>query len=92
MSRMVTGEDGRLLELDEDSGEPVWSRATVAGVVGAVLVLAVQLGVDLPAEVQTAVTTLAVLLVPAVAGWWARRKSWSGATVAEVLDVQRRER
>lgn len=85
-TRQVEGDGGRLLELDKTDREPLLSRATITAAVGAVLALAISFGVDLSDGQQTAITTVAVVAAPLIAAWWARRKSWSGKTVTEVVE------
>lgn len=85
-TRTVQGAHGELLELDTADGEPLLSRAAVTAVVGALLSLAVSFGLDLSPGQQAAITAVAVAAAPIIAAWWARRKSWSGRTVAQVVE------
>lgn len=85
-TKLVEGAGGRTLEVDTGSGEPLLSRAAITAAVAAALSLLVSFGVDLTPAQQAAVTAVALIVVPLLAAWWARRKTWSGKTVGEVLD------
>lgn len=68
---------------DPDSREPVLSRAAVTALAGAVVAAVVSFGLPLSEAQQASLTTLLVAVAPVAAALWARRKAWSGASVAE---------
>lgn len=68
---------------DPTDREPVLRPAVIVAVVGAVLALAVSLGLDLDGGQQAAVMAVVTAGAPLLAGWLGRRKAWSGASVAE---------
>lgn len=84
-TKLVEGAHGRTLEVDNEA-EPLLTRAAITAVVAAALSLLASFGLDLTQGQQAAVTAVALVVVPLVAAWWARRKTWSGKTVNEVLD------
>jgi hypothetical protein len=92
MTKLVVDTDGERLRLDESSTEPVLKPAAIVAAVGAALSLAVSFGLDLTQTQQGAVMILATVAAPLVAGWIARRKAWSGRTVASVLSASRAPR
>lgn len=67
---------------DED---PVLRRALIAAVVGIITTQTAKWGLDLDAAQQRNLTELAVVAVPLAAGWWARRRAYSPATVQRLL-------
>lgn len=77
---------------DPESREPLLSRATIVAVVGAAVTLAVSFGLPLSDAQQIALTALAAAVAPLVAGWWARRRVWSGATVADLVTRPEKQR
>lgn len=87
-TKIVEGEHGRLLKLDPSSTDPVLQRAAVTAVAGLIAGVAARYGLPLSEGWADAVAVTLVVGLPLLAGWWARRKAWSGATVAEVLDRQ----
>lgn len=84
-TKLVEGAEGQTLELDPSAGEPLLTRAAITAAVAAVLSLAVSFGVNLTSTQQAGITAVALVVVPLAAAWWARRKTWSGKTVSEVL-------
>lgn len=85
MTKIVEGEGGRLLKLDDQSTEPLLVPMATAAVAQLLAVL-VAFNVDLTTAQQAAIVGLPAGLVPLAAWLWARRKAWSGKTVAEVVD------
>lgn len=65
---------------------PLLTRATITGVVGAVLALLVAFNVDLTPDQEKALVGLAVALAPIVAGVWARFKVTPTAEVVAQIN------
>lgn len=86
MTKIVEGEGGRLIQLDDQSTEPILTRAVLAPLVAEAFALAAAFGFEL--ETAQALTLQAAVVSAALlaGGWWARRKAFSGRTVAEVVD------
>lgn len=87
MSRIVEGQGGQPLVLDDKSQEPLLVPMLTAALTHGVAVL-VAFNVELTGAQQAAVIGLPAVVVPLGAWLWARRRAWSGRTVAEVLDRQ----
>jgi len=85
MTKIVEGASGERLTLDETSAEPVLKPAAIVAAVGFLLSLAISLGLDLSDVQQGAILGLATVAAPLVAGWLARRKAWSGRSVAAAV-------
>lgn len=83
----MEGEGGRTLEVDTRAGEPLLTRTAITAAAAAVLSLLVSFGVDLTPTQQASITAVALIVVPLVAAVWARRKTFSGRTVGEVVDA-----
>ena len=77
---------------DPDSREPLLNRAGVTALAGAVVALVSSFGLDLSETQQGALTTILVVVLPVALAAWARRKTWSGATVADLLTKPRDDR
>lgn len=75
------------INLDKpNESEPVLLRMAITVVVGDVLSLAAAFGLDLSDRTKAVIFISATLVLPAVAILWARRKTWSPASVIDVLE------
>lgn len=86
-TRKVEGADGELLELDTSSTEPVLTPALTAAVTQ-VIAVAVAFGLDLDTSQQVAIIGLPAAIMPVAVWIAARRRAWSGKSVAAALDRQ----
>lgn len=82
---MSTGIDP---SLDPKSDEPVLSVGTVTAI-GAAVLGVVAIYVPVPIETKAAFLGLVAALAPIVTALWARRKVYSPATVAQLLQDRR---
>ncbi len=71
---------------DKNDKEPILKRGLIVGFVGAVVELFLVFGVDLSAEQIGAINTLGVLVVTMGLAFWARRKAFSPATIANMWE------
>lgn len=70
--------------------EPAWKVGTITAVVGIVLALALEFGIDISDRRQALILTAAVILAPLAQAAWTRRKVWSPQSVAELVQRLRR--
>jgi hypothetical protein len=76
---------------DPTSHEPLALPATWTSLATAVIGVAVGYGLPVPDDARPGIIALAATVGPLLVWWWGRRRSWSGATVADRDRLRRPE-